>query len=446
MGLQRAESPMLLVPRRAEGPGHHDENHEADRAPPPDRRRQEHGGAELPEEAGLYGDPAHQRPSEGEAGDRRPELHLALARAPDRAGAAAARQRHPDPERQAPDERARAGGGEDPPALVLEIGELEDRESERADHERERRGARVLRVTGHERLAERAHEAEARALEDDAERDAEEQEDALRDVAGARVDERRHEHDPEQQRADPWLTARPRVRRRQVDPRSTARPLGLVLRLPDQVAQPEERARAEPEHHAETGEGERACRREEATDVAAEGEDGADAHHEPAEGTLHELTPRRDTHGELARQERGHEAAQEDARVQQRPGVEPRSQEIGPAHDPETGQRPVAPVAHAVRRGPRAVEGEEEDVDRGDEHGRPPDGPGAAEEHRVLRRERAAHQPVVTSSAARRTGRRPPTPPAPRSGAPTASRTPRGPSPSLGRWRAARSSHRARPS
>src|SRR5205809_3137689 len=159
---------MLLVPRRAESPRPHDEIHEAERGAPTDRRLKEHGGAELLEEAGLDRDEALQRTAEGEAGDRRPELHLALARAPDRAGAAAARQRHPDAERQAPDERPRAGGGEDPLALVLEIGELEDRESDRADHERERRGTRVLRVTGHERLAERAHEAEARALEDDA--------------------------------------------------------------------------------------------------------------------------------------------------------------------------------------------------------------------------------------------------------------------------------------
>src|SRR3989475_55185 len=190
----------------------------------------------------------------------------------------------------------------------------------------------------------------------------------------------------------------------------------------------------------------RARRREEAADVAAEGEDGADAHQEPPEGALHELAPRRHAHRELARQQRGHEAAQEDARVQQRPRVEPRGQEIGTAHDPEARQHPVPPVPHAVRRGPRPVKGEEEDVDRGDENGGTPDGPRAAEEDRVLRREGAAHASAVTWSAARRTGRRPPTPPARRSGAPTASRMPRGPPSSPGRSPAARSSRRAGPS
>src|SRR2546425_9896929 len=76
--------------------------------PPADRRRQEHAAPELLEEAGLRRGEARQRSAEGEAGDRRPELHLALARAPDRAGAAAACQRHPDTEREAPRERARA--------------------------------------------------------------------------------------------------------------------------------------------------------------------------------------------------------------------------------------------------------------------------------------------------------------------------------------------------
>src|SRR5205823_11255233 len=197
---------------------------------------------------------------------------------------------------------------------------------------------------------------------------------------------------------------------------------GRVHGVPAQVGGPEDRAHAEPELLGEGCEGERAGRGEKAADVAAEGEDGADAHQEPADGALRELAARRQADRELARQERGDETPQEDATIEERPRVEPRDQEIGAAHDPETRQHPVAPVAHAVRRGPRPVEREEEDVDRGDENGRPPDGPGAAEEHRVLLRERAAHQPVVTSSAARRTGRRPPTPPAPRSGAPTASR------------------------
>src|SRR5256886_6912608 len=160
--------------------------------------------------------------------------------------------------------------------------------------------------------------------------------------------------------------------------------------------------------------GGRPRREKKPADVAAEGEAAPAPHQEPADGALRELAPRRQADRELARQERGDETPQEDATIEERPRVEPRDQEIGAAHDPETRQHPVAPVAHAVRRGPRPVEREEEDVDRGDENGRPPDGPGAAEEHRVLLRERAAHQQGVTSSAARRTGRRPPTPPAPR--------------------------------
>src|SRR5206468_3279421 len=378
---QRAESAVLRVPGRAQSPRRQHEDHEAEGRAPTDRRRQEHGGAELPEDAGLRRHEARQRTAEGEASDRRPELHLALARAPDRARTAAAGQRHPDAEHEAP-----------------------------------------------------------------AERPAEEQEDALRHVAAARVDERRREQDDQQQRADPRLPARPRGGRRQVHAPRAARPLGPVLRLPDEVAEPEKRARAETEHHAEARERERARRREKAPDVAAEGEDGTDAHQEPAATTLQELAPRRHAYRELPRQERRHEAAQEDARVQQRPRVEPRGEEIGAAHDPEARQDPVAPVPHAVRRGPRPVKGEQKDVERRDEDRRSPDGPGTAEEHRVLRRERAAHAPAVTSSVARRTGRRPPTPPAPRSGAPTASRTPRGPPPSLGRSPAARSPRRAGPS
>src|SRR5438552_37074 len=308
---QRAESSVLLVPGRAQSPRRHHEDHEAEGRAPTDRRRQEHGGAELPEEAGLRRHEARQRTAEGEASDRRPELHLALARAPDRARTAAAGQRHPNAEHEAPAERPR-----------------------------------------------------------------------------------------------------PRAGRRPAPGPRPARPLGPVPRLPDEVAEPERRARAETEHHAEARERERARRREKAPDVAAEGEDGTDAHQEPAATTLQELAPRRHAYRELPRQERRHEAAQEDARVQQRPRVEPRGEEIGAAHDPEARQDPVAPVPHAVRRGPRPVKGEQKDVERRDEDRRSPDGPGTAEEHRVLRRERAAHAPAVTSSVARRTGRRPPTPPA----------------------------------
>src|SRR5437899_10218894 len=51
----------------------------------------------------------------------------------------------------------------------------------------------------------------------------------------------------------------------------------------------EEGADAEAEHHAEAGERERARRREEPADVAAERQHGARAHREPAEAALDQL-------------------------------------------------------------------------------------------------------------------------------------------------------------
>src|SRR5439155_1503230 len=106
---------------------------------------------------------------------------------------------HPPPSRPTPSpipdvrrnsRRPGARARQHPLRLVLEIGELEDREAERADDHRERRCPRVLGVAAQERLAERAHEAEPRALEDHPEGGAEEQEDPLRGVAGPRVEER----------------------------------------------------------------------------------------------------------------------------------------------------------------------------------------------------------------------------------------------------------------
>src|SRR5262249_42905577 len=154
---------------------------------PAEQGRQEDSDAEFSERAREH--ESGDRRAERETQDGGPELHLALARAPDRTGAAAASHRHADAEQRAAQQPADAGGREDPVAFVFEIGELEDRKPERADHERQRRRARVLGVSGHEGLAERAHETEARALEDHAEGGAEEQEDATLRMAGGGVDE-----------------------------------------------------------------------------------------------------------------------------------------------------------------------------------------------------------------------------------------------------------------
>src|SRR5512132_3008973 len=133
-------------------------------------------GAELLQEAGLRRHQPGERDAQREARDRHPELHLPLTGAPERAGAAAARERHADAEGEAPGQRAEPRGGKHPFALVLEVGELQDREAERRDDERQRGGPRVLGVSGHERLAKGSYQTEARALEDHAERGAEEQE------------------------------------------------------------------------------------------------------------------------------------------------------------------------------------------------------------------------------------------------------------------------------
>ena len=55
------------------------------------------------------------------------------------------------------------------------------------DRQSQRRGPRVLGVAGHERLTKGAHQAEARALEDHAEDDAEQQEHSLRVITPARA-------------------------------------------------------------------------------------------------------------------------------------------------------------------------------------------------------------------------------------------------------------------
>src|SRR5947209_23874 len=193
LSLKRAEPAGRLVPGGGRGPRRHDHDDEDDRSAPPERRGQEHSDPELAGEPGGREAQPGERRGQREARDGDPELELTFAGAPDRAGAAAAGERHADSEQQTAHQPPGARAREHPLRLVLEIGELEDREAERADDQRERRCPRVLGVAAQERLAERAHEAEPRALEDHPEGDAEEQEDPLRGVAGPRVEERRSE-------------------------------------------------------------------------------------------------------------------------------------------------------------------------------------------------------------------------------------------------------------
>src|SRR6058998_3813 len=303
----------VLVPRRRERPRSGHRHHEQQRRAPADDRRQEHGDAELGERA------AESQPRDGraqrEARDGRPQLHLPLARAPDRARAAAAGERHADAEEGAAQEPAHAGGREDPVALVLEVGELEDREAERAHPERQRSRPRVLGVAGHERLAERAHEAEARALEDHAEDGAEEEEDAALRMTEGRVGERRRDQRGEQQHPRERLPARVAAGPRPRTP-AAARPARAVRGLPEQIAQAEECPDAEPHHHRE------------AADVAAEREGGAHAHEHAAGGALDELAPGGHADRELPRAQRAGGAAEQHAEVEQRARVEPRRQEV----------------------------------------------------------------------------------------------------------------------
>ena len=100
-------------------------------------------------------------------------------------------------------------------------------------------------------------------------------------------------------------------------------------------------------------------------------------------------------------EQRGREPAEQHAEVQQRAGVEPGRDEIGSMDEAQAPEDPVAPVAQAVGGGPRAIEGEEEDVDGGDQDGGAPHGPGTPEDRGVLRGERRPHQRRVNARAAR---------------------------------------------
>src|SRR5215813_89326 len=161
LSLKRAEPTGFLVPRRGGGPRRHDDDDENERPAPPDRGGQEHRGPELAGEARGGETHASERCCQREAGDGDPELQLPFAGAPDRAGATPPGERHADAEEEPAHQRSRARARKDPLRLVLEVGELEDREAERADDQRECRCPGVLGVTAQERLAEGANEAEA---------------------------------------------------------------------------------------------------------------------------------------------------------------------------------------------------------------------------------------------------------------------------------------------
>src|SRR4029453_1416768 len=90
------------------------------------------------------------------------------------------------------------------------------------------------------------------------------------------------------------------------------------------------------------------------------------------------------------------------AEVQQRAGVEPGRDEIGSMDEAQATEDPVTPVAQAVGGGPRTIEGEEEDVDGGDQDGGAPYGPGTAEDSGVLPGERRPLQRGGNPRAPRR--------------------------------------------
>src|SRR3972149_8288355 len=90
-GSERAEPARRLVPRRDRPPRRHHDDDEQEGAAPADDRGQEDRHAEPLLEARADEDQARERGAAGEAGDGRPELHLPLAGAPDRARAAPAR-------------------------------------------------------------------------------------------------------------------------------------------------------------------------------------------------------------------------------------------------------------------------------------------------------------------------------------------------------------------
>src|SRR5712691_4934717 len=157
-----------------------------------------------------------------------------------------------------------------------------------------------------------------------------------------------------------------------------------MLQLPHQIADAQEGARGQADHHPEARERERAHRAEEAADVAPERQRRPRAEQHPAGGALDQFPARRHPERELTAQERADQRARDHAEVQQRSRVEPWGDEIGSLHHAESREHPVAPVAHAVGGGERTVEGEQEHVgDRGEDR-RAPHRPRPREERLIL--------------------------------------------------------------
>ena len=162
---------------------------------PADVVGQEHGLAQAVR-APAFGEPDTEvRGGEREAGDGHPELHVPFARPPQRTRSAAARERHADPEDEAAEQAPQPEAVPDERLPVLEIRPLEVGEPGGADDDCDGHRTGGVRVSGHERLAERAHEAEAGALHDDADGQPEHHQSGPRRVVEAVVEERERRSD-----------------------------------------------------------------------------------------------------------------------------------------------------------------------------------------------------------------------------------------------------------
>jgi len=159
---------------------------------------------------------------------------------------------------------------------------------------------------------------EARALEHEAEGRAEDEEQPARPVAHLRVHEGHGEQQRDHQHADQRLRRARRLRVEE-DRAASRRPPRVPAQLPHEVAQADDGADEEPDHHAEAGQRQRAHGAEEAADVAAERQHRPDAQH-GADRALHQLAAHGDADRELAAQQRGGSA----------PAITPRS-----SSDPE---------------------------------------------------------------------------------------------------------------
>src|SRR6266446_3801854 len=134
--LGHAEPAGRLVPGRQHSPPERDRDDQHDGTGPAERRRQKNRRAELLQKPGLHRAEPHERRAPRKPRNGDPELHLSLTGSPERAGATAARECHPDAERETAGERAEPHSRKHPLALVLEVGVFQDGESQRRHDER----------------------------------------------------------------------------------------------------------------------------------------------------------------------------------------------------------------------------------------------------------------------------------------------------------------------